>query len=549
MATLGTGVGLRAAHYRHFLDHKPAIGWLEVHTENYLDAGGWHRQVLQRLRADYPVSLHGVGLGLGSVDGFSESHLQRVALLVDSVQPALVSEHLCWSAVAGRQLNDLLPLVLDKTALDLVCARVDRVQQVLRRPILIENVSTYLRYRADTMSEAEFLAALARRTGCQLLLDINNLYVNQCNHGEDALQALAALPLACVGELHLGGHLVTPLAVIDHHGATIAEPVWDLYRAALARFGALPTLIEWDTNLPEPQVLLGEAARAAAIAADFPAAVALWSGINPTAVAPADLDSPGAVQRLFARALLAPAEAAPALLLFQPQPPVETAAGAEINLQRLGLYRGNLTTTWTKTLSAAYPVLLALVGDEFFCGLSRAYGAAHPSGNADLHHFGASLADLLAAFPPVANYPYLPDMARLEWALHRAYYAPDAAPLAATTLADWSPARFETARARLHPACQLISSDWDVAGLWQAHQPGATMTPAVCRQTHALVLRPAWTPQVLALSAAAHAALTLLAAGATMGQALDAACASDPAFDVAAQLQAWLRLAVLTELH
>jgi uncharacterized protein len=265
----GVGVGLRAPHYRQFLEQRPEAGWLEVHTENFLDQSGWDWHVLSQVRAHYPVSLHGVGLGLGSARGFSEAHLARVRDLVERVEPFLVSEHLCWGAVHDRQLNDLLPLALNGEALDLLCERVERVQDALRRRLLLENVSTYVRFKADAMSEAQFMAALARRTGCGLLLDINNLYVNQCNHGEDALAAIAAIAPGSVGEFHLAGHLVTPDAVVDHHGDTVAEPVWDLYRAALARFGRQPTLIEWDTAIPALEVLLGEAAKAQAIAVQF----------------------------------------------------------------------------------------------------------------------------------------------------------------------------------------------------------------------------------------------------------------------------------------
>jgi len=238
----GVGIGLRAPHYRAFLERRPAVGWVEVHTENFLARSGrdWH--VLAAVRRDYPVSLHGVGLGLGSVHGFSDDHLARVAALVRAVEPALVSEHLSWGALRDRQLNDLLPLPLDRAALDLVAARVARVQDALGRRILVENVSTYVRFAGDAVSEAEFLAELARRTGCGVLLDVNNLYVNEINHGEDpvaAIAAIAALPPGSVGEIHLGGHLVTEDGLIDHHGDRVAPPVWDLYRAALARFGAV----------------------------------------------------------------------------------------------------------------------------------------------------------------------------------------------------------------------------------------------------------------------------------------------------------------------
>lgn len=261
---LGAGVGLRAPHYRDFLQAPPATDWIEVHSENYFGDGGWDLEVLDRLRRDFPVSLHGVGLGLASACGYDEGHALRLRQLVRRVDPALVSEHLCWSAVSGRVLNDLLPVPLVPEALALVCDRVDRLQALLGRRILLENVSTHLRYRCDGAGETAFLAEVARRTGCGVLLDVNNLYVNQCNHGEDALQAMGALDAAMVGEIHLAGHQVTPVAVIDDHGSQVVPAVWRLYEQALARFGPVSTLVEWDTDIPALPVLLEEAGRARA---------------------------------------------------------------------------------------------------------------------------------------------------------------------------------------------------------------------------------------------------------------------------------------------
>ncbi|HEX5342509.1 MAG TPA: DUF692 family protein [Duganella sp.] len=542
----GVGVGLRAPHYKQFLSHRPRVAWLEVHSENYLDQSGWDWHVLQQLRRDYPLSLHGVGLGLGSARGFSEAYLARVRALVRSVEPALVSEHLCWGAVADRQLNDLLPLTLDRAALDLLSARVSRVQDVLGRQILLENVSTYVRFHADAMSEAEFLAALAARTGCGLLLDINNLYVNQCNHGEDALAAMAAIPPGVVGEMHLAGHLVTPEAVIDHHGDRVAEPVWRLYQAALARFGAVPTLIEWDTDVPPLEVLLDEAGKAAALHAR---AIAPSAAAGEAASARAEAGEGGVApqlaqhQQLFAGALF-DAQLAPQALAL-------CAAGRGHVEHRYALYRGNQTAAWTKTLAAAYPVVLALVGEEFFGGLARAYGRAHPSDNPDLNHFGAHFSTFLRHFPHVADYPYLPDMAALEWLLHRAHYAAAADGLTAPQLAAIAPDQLESAGFGLHPAAQLFRSDWAVIPLWQAHQPGGgvafpqDMTVA----SHGMVVRPHWQAGVQPLSAAGYAALGVLSEGGNFGAALDAAFDQDDSFDVAASLQHWLAHAVLVDLR
>lgn len=530
------GVGLRAAHYRDFLARRPQVGWLEVHTENYLQPSGWDSHVLQTLRQDYPISLHGVGLGLGSAQGFSEAHLQRVRAVVERIEPALVSEHLCWGAVAQQQLNDLLPLALNGAALDLLCARVGRVQDVLKRPILLENVSTYLRFADDAMSEAQFLAELARRSGCGLLLDINNLYVNQCNHGEDALTAMQSIAPGSVGELHLGGHLLTPHAVIDNHGATVADPVWELYAAALQRFGAIPTLVEWDTELPPLDILLGEAGKAQAMLACH-APQTPWQGA--ALPAPPPPASPGALaasQQAFATALLDTVATLPAF------------AGGEVP-QRFSLYRGNLGATWRRTLAHAYPVVLALVGEDFFGGLARAYGRKMPSDSADLNQFGARFADFLAAFPPVDELPYLPDMARLEWAVHLAHYAAEAQPVAPETLAALHPDQLEARRFTLHPACALQASRWQVAALWHAHQDseGPRVFPQDMQvASHALVCRTRWKAQVLVVDAAAHAALVVLQQGQTFGAALDAAFELDPAFDLAAHLRQWLAHAVLT---
>ncbi len=533
----GVGVGLRAPHYRAFLSERPDVAWLEVHTENFFHQAGWDFEVLQRLRRDYPFSLHGVGLGLGSAHGFSDSHLQRVCALAARIEPALVSEHLSWGALAGRQLHDLLPLSLDRAAFELVAGRIEQVQEALQRPILLENVSTYLRMQGDAMSEAEFLAALARRTGCGILIDINNLYVNQRNHGEDALQALraiAALAPGAVGEIHLAGHLVTPAAVIDHHGAAIAPPVWDLYRAALALFGQLPTLIEWDTDVPPLPVLLGEVEKARAIMAGAPdarpaqpAPLPVWS------TAPRDLAEG---QQRFAAAMLDRARTADAASLF--------AGGAGQLSERLALYRGHLTGTWENVLAAAFPVLRQLVGAEFFGGLARAFGQAHPAQDPDLNRFGAQLAAFLAGFAPAAGYPYLTDMARLEWALHASHYGADALPLTARDVAALSPGQLDASRFTLHPAARLQQSRWAVASLWQAHH-GDAFPQEMDAHEHWIVARVDWQVQLHRLSPAQHAALHCLEQGGTVGEALDRALALAADVDVGAALVQWLGWQIL----
>jgi uncharacterized protein (UPF0276 family) len=256
------GIGLRAPHVAHVLAQRPPVPWFEVHSENYFADGGPTLTALDRIRADYPLSLHGVGTSLGSTDALDRAHLAKLKRLVDRVEPALVSEHLCWSGVNGQHFNDLLPLPYTEEALAHVCARVAAVQDFLGRAILVENVSSYVTFPETTIPEVDFVVAVAARTGCSLLVDVNNIYVNARNHGIDADAYLAAISPAAVAEIHLAGFDASGPCLIDTHGAPVAPDVWALYRRALVRFGRVPTLIEWDTDIPEFTVLQGEAATA-----------------------------------------------------------------------------------------------------------------------------------------------------------------------------------------------------------------------------------------------------------------------------------------------
>lgn len=257
-----TGIGLRQPHAARLLEECPPLGFVEVHSENFFHEGGASLRMLERARERYPVSLHGVGLALASVDARADAHLDRLAALAGRIEPVHVSEHLCWGAVDGVHFNDLLPFPYTGEALALVAARVREVQDRLRRPLLIENLSAYVQFRDAEMGEADFLAELVCLTGCGLLLDLNNLYVNARNFGGDALDALDRLPLHAVGEIHLAGHAVTEHGLIDTHGSRVCDDVWALLRDVRRHGVIAPALIEWDTDLPSLDVLLAEAAQA-----------------------------------------------------------------------------------------------------------------------------------------------------------------------------------------------------------------------------------------------------------------------------------------------
>lgn len=264
------GIGLRATHHREFLERRPAIPWVEVHSENFFAEGGRQIEVLDAVRLNYGISLHGVGLSIGSADPLCREHLQSLKRLADRIQPALVSEHLSWSSVDGVFSNDLLPMPYTRESLAHFSARVSQVQDHLRRQILIENPSSYLRFPEDTLSEWDFLVELARHSGCGILLDVNNVYVSARNHGFDADAFITAIPVALIQEIHLAGHTVVTddsgELLIDTHDAPVSDPVWNLYQRTISRTGPLPTLIEWDSKLPSLDRLIDEARRADAVA-------------------------------------------------------------------------------------------------------------------------------------------------------------------------------------------------------------------------------------------------------------------------------------------
>jgi len=262
---LATGIGLRAPHVGQVLAERPAVPWFEVHSENYFADGGPALAALDRIRADYPISLHGVGLSLGSTDPLDRVHLGKLKRLAERIEPASVSEHLCWSGVNGRHYNDLLPLPYTNEALDHVCARVNAIQDFLGREILVENVSSYFAFPESTLAESTFVASVAARTGCKLLVDVNNIYVNARNHGIDADAYLAAISPATVSEIHLAGFDANGPCLIDTHGTPVAPEVWALYARALERFGPVATLIEWDTDIPQFAALQREAGTAQAM--------------------------------------------------------------------------------------------------------------------------------------------------------------------------------------------------------------------------------------------------------------------------------------------
>lgn len=266
---LGTGVGLRSTHYHHILETRPLMPWFEAISENYMGiesgSGGRPIQILEKLRVNHEIVLHGVSLSIGSTDPLNQDYLKRLKGLVKRIEPAWISDHLCWTGVEGENLHDLLPLPYTEETLDHLLPRVQRVQDLLGRRVLLENVSSYLTFKHSEMKEWEFLSELSRRADCGILLDVNNIYVSSMNQRFDPIEYLDGIPHERVGQMHLAGHSLQGKYLLDTHDHPVTDAVWDLYRKAVGRLGRVSTLIEWDASIPEFSVLKAEADHATQI--------------------------------------------------------------------------------------------------------------------------------------------------------------------------------------------------------------------------------------------------------------------------------------------
>jgi uncharacterized protein (UPF0276 family) len=264
--TSGFGLGLRTRHYRDFLDAPQPVDWLEVISDNYMVGGGKPLAMLDRIRADYPMAMHGVSLSIGTINGLDRGYLNRLKTLQQRIEPMWVSDHLCWTGANGRKLHDLMPLPFTREALNVVARNVHQAQEVLQQPLVLENVSSYLEFTSSEMTEWEFLAEICNATGCKLLLDINNIYVSASNHGFSPTEFVYGVPADSIVQFHLAGHQNNGDHLIDTHDHPVCDGVWDLYQTALKRFGGVPTMIERDDRIPPLPELLDELATARTIA-------------------------------------------------------------------------------------------------------------------------------------------------------------------------------------------------------------------------------------------------------------------------------------------
>lgn len=498
------GMGLRQPHYATFLATRPDVGFIEVHTENFFNPYDAAAQILTQVRRDYPVSLHGVGLALGSACGLDDEHLRRLADLVGRIDPVRVSDHAAfarapWPGRGVIHACDLLPVAFTKASMEVFCAHVQRVQDRLRRPILVENLSSYLDFSECDFSEPAFFAELARRSGCGLLLDVNNVMVNALNAAAtDPLCAVCqwlntlaqAAPAGFVGEIHLAGHSYQQGLVIDDHADVVSPPVWAAFIHALRLFGPVPTLIEWDTHLPALPVLLGEVAHAqrlldgaplGAAHADLsctpadvrPPMVDRVSGKGaPFMAARARYEREAQRQRLLVEAIFAPPSPTP------PAPAIGLSPQKHPGAVEIAAYRRNGLAHATAALQIQYPTVLAMLGEEAFAAVCARYWRRCPPIVGDLAQVGEEFPEGLAAEPELVPWPWLADSARLDRALWQVIWAAPANPQPAdlSRLATIDPVFL---RLRLAEGTRLVSSRWPIVTLWNLHRAPVPDIPAL----------------------------------------------------------------------
>ncbi|MEO6031507.1 MAG: DUF692 family multinuclear iron-containing protein [Burkholderiaceae bacterium] len=516
------GVGLKAAHYRTVIDAAPDMGFFEVHAENYMGAGGPPHRYLQAIRERYALSLHGVGLSIGADRPLDRDHLRRMRGLIDRYRPALFSEHLAWSSHDSGFLNDLLPLPYTGETLARVCEHIDDVQTTLGREMLLENPSTYLAFVESTWSEVDFIAEVVRRTGCGLLLDVNNVYVASTNQQEDAKAYIDAFALTHVREIHLAGHAHEvdekgrPL-LIDSHDRCVDEIVWGLYAHAIRRLGSTPTLIEWDADIPAWPVLEAQAQRAQTI---MDAIEREERGIVPGLAER---------QRGFARALLDPQ---------RPIPPGLVGPDGEPSERRFAVYRNNVVSGLIDTLQAAFPAVGRIVGAEFFRAMARVYVAQEPPDSPILLGYGAGFADFIGTFGPAAALPYLPDVARIEHAWAEAYHATDTTPLDPAALAQIAPDALPGLELHLGLSVRLIRSGFPALTIWRMNVDDGVPGPVdlAAGGENVLVARPGTQVELRLLSPASAEFVQSLIDGQPVIEATRAALGVDSHFDPALDL-------------
>ncbi len=565
---LGHGVGLRRRHYDRALRGQLDVDWVEAISENFFGEGGRPLAVLERLRADMPVALHGVSLGIGSPEAPSAEYLRRLRQLSRRIEPIWISDHLCWGHLGGVYSHELLPLPLTQAALDRVVSRVSAVQEALGRRILLENVSSYLSFECDQIPEWEFLAEISRRADCLVLLDLNNILVSAHNHGFDPDEYLGGMPAERVWQFHLARHSDRGAYRFDDHCGAVPPEVWSLYESALRRFGAVSSIVEWDEGVPPWAELRAQqreaVVRAQTIVGAGPdlrsSTFATSLAVSPASPAPSfDVSSDrflSETQLVLWRSITTPGGSA---AIFKEDPDLARDLAASIrssvgfsNGARIDVYAQSMTWRLRGALAEIYPSLLWLLGEASFDRLAAQVIRDAPSQNPDLGRFGAGLVAVLANSRWAAADPWLVEIAQSDWAMAELLDGADPPdrPLTSDCLTDKSPAEWPEIRLQAIPALRVLVSAVDLGPLWACRDRGSPAQAglvaargAVTGEFGSLHWRRGFAVFRRSLCAAELRALRALVAGETLAAALEAGLEGSPELqpaEVVGWLHRWL---------
>jgi len=479
----GVGVGLRAQHYPEILDKWPAMDWFEAISENYMDTGGRPLRTLEQIRHHYPVALHGTSMSLGSTDSFHPDYLPRLKKLVERIDPFIVSDHLCWSGVESNHLYDLLPLPFTEEAIQHLVSRIQHVQDFIQRKILIENVSTYVTFKYAEMPEWVFISEIARRAGCGILLDLNNIYVNSVNHNFNPAEYIQNIPADMVGQFHLAGHTDMGKFLFDTHNGIVIDQVWDLYRKALSRFGQVSTLIEWDAEIPSFERLSEEAAKAREIYQEFRTAVTEKSSnvilsevknLNTRSFADTQDDKSAKVSLSDIQKAIRP-RIQPEHRAFDSTGDILNPQGGDPGEVRLDVYSNGYTARFQESLAEVFEAVHAVLGDRVFYEAASEYISQYPSKHYNLNLVGRHFSEFLKAHTLLEKFPYLADLAQLEWQVSEAFHAYDLEPISPAQVSSISADEWEGLKITFQPSVSLLLSRWPVLDIWLKRKEPAEM--------------------------------------------------------------------------
>ncbi len=512
------GAGFRTPHFDAIAREQRALDWFEVVSENFVALGGPRRAMLERLRAEHPIALHGVSLSIAGSDPLDDDYLRGLRALSDQIEPVFVSDHLCWTTLGGHQSHDLLPVALTTRVLEHVAARVVRVQDALGRRILLENASGYVAFRGDELDEAEFFSELCRRSGCGILLDVNNLYVNAQNLGVDARRYLSTLSPESVGYMHLAGHAVLEDVRIDTHGAEVPASVWELFDVAARSFPAAHVIIERDENLPEfaelrAEVELARARHARALPSAEPATLVAAS--RSTRASAAEAPAWSALQAAFWKQAIERVPEGEEALVADDRP-VSAARG-------LRVYGDAYATNLKRALEVNFPALVRVVDAGDFAALTSAYLRTHPPRGHDFRGLGARLAEFVRGFAFARDYGIDPsvfaDLVALEQAqLEVQDEVDDVDALAAESLAALTPEQWDSARFGFARALRVVRASHDVLPVVDAVAKSETPARPKASPTAYLVFRSGGRLRTERISALEAELAERLLAGATFAE-------------------------------